>query len=85
MKFNPKNKSYMYNTESVLENETHKIFWDFDIETDHLIWARRLDLVIVNKKKKKRTCWKVDYAVPTDHKVTIKKTEKRDNYLDLAR
>ena len=28
--------------------------WDFEIQTDHLISARRQDLVIVNKKKKKR-------------------------------
>ena len=32
-----------YNPESVLENETHKILWDFVIETDHLISARRPD------------------------------------------
>ena len=36
-----------------MENETHKILWDFEIQTDHQILARRSDLVIVNKKKKK--------------------------------
>ena len=30
-----------------------KILWDFDIQTDHLISARRTNLEIVNKKKKK--------------------------------
>ena len=34
----------------LLENEMHKILWDFGIQTDHLISARRTDLVIVNKK-----------------------------------
>ena len=43
----------MHNTESVLKNETHKLLWDFKIQTDHLISARQLDLVIVTKKKKK--------------------------------
>ena len=43
-------KWYMYNPESVPENETHKIIWDFDIQTDQLISARRPDLVIGNKK-----------------------------------
>ena len=47
----------MHNTESVLKNETYKPFWDFEIQTDQLISARRPDLVIVNnnnnKKKKK--------------------------------
>ena len=32
------------------KNETHKILWNFDIQTDHLISARRPDLVKVNKK-----------------------------------
>ena len=47
--------------------------WDtkfFGIQTDHLIQAK-LDLVIVNKKKK-RTCWIVDFAIPADHRVKIK-------------
>ena len=39
------NKWYMYDTESVLENKTHKIRWDFEIQTDHLISPRRPDLV----------------------------------------
>ena len=50
-KFYHTKKWYMLNLESVLENETHKILWDFDIQTDHQISARRPDLVIINKKK----------------------------------
>ena len=42
----------------ILENEMHKILWDFEIQTDHLIPAWRLDLVVVNththKKKKEK-------------------------------
>ena len=38
----------MYNPESVQENETHKILGNFQIQTDHLISARRPDQVIVN-------------------------------------
>ena len=47
----------MHNPTSVQENDTHKILWDFDIQTDHLISARRADLIIINNnnsKKKKR-------------------------------
>ena len=47
----------MYNPESVLENEAHKILWAFEIQTDNLISAGRSDLMIVNpyqKKKKKK-------------------------------
>ena len=42
-----------------------------------------ITLVIVNKKK--RTCQTVDFAVPIDHRVKLKESEKRDKYLDLAR
>ena len=40
----------MHKTKSVLENETHKILWDFEIKMDHPILARRLDLILITKK-----------------------------------
>ena len=43
----------MLNLESVPENDTHKLLWDFEIQTDHRILARRPDQEIVKKKKKK--------------------------------
>ena len=42
----------MNNPAPVLENDTHKLQWDFNIQTDHLITARRSDLIIINKKEK---------------------------------
>ena len=65
----------MHNTAPVLENDTHRLLWDFDIHTDHLISARRPDLIIINKKK--RTCKIVDFAVPADHRIKLKGFEKR--------
>ena len=44
----------MHNPVPVQENDTHKLQWDFNIPTDPLIPARRPDLIIINKKKKKR-------------------------------
>ena len=41
----------MHNPESILFNEIHKIPWDFEMQTDHLIPARQPELVIVNKKE----------------------------------
>ena len=71
---------------------THKLLWDFDIQTDHPISARRPDLIIINKKKKKKKrkkekkiCKIVDFAVSADHRIKLKEREKRDKYLDLAR
>ena len=51
-KFDHMNKWYMHNPESVLENETNKLLYDFDIQTDRLISARRPNLIITKKKKK---------------------------------
>ena len=75
----------MHNPASVRENDTHKLLWDFDIKTDHLISARRPGFIVINKKKKKRTCKIVDFAVPADHRIELKKSEKEDKYLDIAR
>ena len=75
----------MHNPESVQENETHKILWDFQIQTDHLITARRPDLVIVNKKRKKENLPNSRLSVPADHRVNLKESEKRDKYQNLAR
>ena len=44
----------MHNPAPVLENGSHKLLWDFNIQTDQLIPARRSDLIIIEKKKKKR-------------------------------
>ena len=74
----------MHNPTPVLENDTHKLLWDFDIHTDHLISAKRPDLIIINNKKR-RICRIVDFAVPADHRINLKEREKKDKYLDLAR
>ena len=47
----------MHNPASVLENNTHKLLWDFDIQTDHLISARRPDLIIIKKKIELGKLW----------------------------
>ena len=73
----------MHNSESVLENETHKVLWNFDTQTDHLISTRRPALMIVNKKN--RTCRIADFAGPADHKVKLKESEKKNKYVDFAR
>ena len=77
----------MQNPAPALENDTHKLLWSFNIQTDHLIPARRPDLIIINKKKKKKKRIRkiVDFAVPADHRINLKKSEKNDKYLDLAR
>ena len=73
----------MHNPASDLEIDTHQLQWDFNIQTDHLILARRPDLRIINQKK--RICKIVDFAVSADHRLNLKECEKKDKYLDLAR
>ena len=41
----------MHKSGPVLENETHEIFWDLEIQTDHHISTRRPDQVLTIKKK----------------------------------
>ena len=83
----------MHNPRSVLENETHRLLWDLEIQTDHLISTKRPDYIIINKKLKKekekgkekeRTCLIVDFAVPADHRVKPKEIENKNKYLNLA-
>ena len=55
----------MHKLKFVLENGTHKILYDFEIQTDHLISTRRINLVIFNKGK---TCCRVDFAVTVNYR-----------------
>ena len=50
---------------------------------DHLISARRPELIIINKKK--RTFRTVDFAVLADHRVKVKESENINKYLDLCK
>ena len=63
-RFDLTNKWYMQNKEYVLENETHKLQWNFSVETDHLISPRPPNRTIINKN---RNCRIVDFIVPADH------------------
>ena len=74
----------MHNEVSVRQHDTHQFRWDFDIQTVYLSLARRPDLIITHKKEK-RTCKIVDFTVPTDQRIKLKQSEKKDKYLSLAK
>ena len=44
LKLDHANKWHMQNPAPVLQNDTHKLLWDFDVQTDHLISARKQTL-----------------------------------------
>ena len=50
----------------------------FSIETDHVIEARRLDLVVVHKKE--TSCKITDFAVPRDSRIEEKENDKIEKY-----
>ena len=62
-------KCYEHEPESVLENEDYKIFWDFSIQTDHVIEDQRLDLTVVDEG---RTCKIINFTVPGDSRTEEK-------------
>ena len=56
--------------------------WDFSIQSDHVIEARKPDLVVVDKKE--RSCKIIDFAVPGDSRIE-KEKDKIEKYQDLGR
>ena len=72
--FEAKDKWYEHELESILENEDCKILWDFSIQTDHVIEARRPDFIVVDKKR--RTCKIIDFALPGDSRIGEKKKKE---------
>ena len=50
IKFYFTNNCYMHNQAHVLENDWHKLQWDFNIQTINLIPTRRPDLIIIKKE-----------------------------------
>ena len=53
------------------------------IQTDHVIQARRPDVILIDKEKKE--CKIIDFAIPYDSRVNAKEMEKIETYQDLAR
>ena len=82
-KMSIKTKQHMHKPESILENESYKILWDFEILMYPLILARKPDQVSIYKKK--RTCCLVDLAVSGGYRVKITESEMVDKYSNLAR
>ena len=76
-------KWYNHVPQPVIENEMCKILWDFNVQTDHVIEARRPDMIVIDKTTRK--CVIVDFAVPFDSRVSAKEQEKILKYQDLAR
>ena len=64
-----------------MENDSWKILWDFSIQTDHVIEARRPGLVIIDKTKNE--CKIIDFACPFDGRIEEREKDKMKGYNDL--
>ena len=60
--------------ESAAENENFKILWDFTIQCDHMIEAKRPEIVIVDKVKNKTMI--IDMTIPGETRECNKEREK---------
>ena len=66
----------MHNPTAVQENDTHKLQWDFDIQTDHLNLGQKTRSY--HNQQIKRTCCPIWTQNKTERK------RKKDKYLELA-
>ena len=66
-----------------MENKKRKILWDTAIQCDHVIEARRPDIVVVEKENNKAII--VDIASPWDYRMYEKEGEKTEKYQNLKR
>ena len=76
-------KWYQHIAEKVTETDDVKLLWDFPVQNDHMIEARRPDIILVEKKK--RNCVIIDISVPGDTRIVSKEEEKILKYQDLKR
>ena len=71
-------KWYEHKPECVMENNDYKIYWDFMIQCDRMIEARKPDVVLIAKRTKDVRI--IDIAIPGDKRVKDKEIEKLEKY-----
>ena len=69
---------YGHAPDSVTENDEVKLLWDVNIRCDHVIEARRPDIVVVNIQE--RNCTIINIAVPADKRIGEKENEQVEKY-----
>ena len=72
---------YDHRADKVVENKDVKVLWNFNIQVDKFIEARRPNIIFVRKKKTE--CVIIDIAVPGDIRTQMKEDEKIEKYEDL--
>ena len=68
---------YEHQPVTVTENDSCKLLSDFSIQTDHVIQARRPDVILIDKDKKE--CNIIDFAIPYDSRVNARMQKRWKN------
>ena len=71
-------KWYNHTPERVVENEGFKVLWDFNVQCDRMVEARRPDIIFVDKQAREAKI--IDIAIPGDARVKDKELEKIEKY-----
>ena len=72
------NSWYEQKPEGVVESENFKILWDFTVQCDRKIEARRPDIVFIDKNESEVVV--IDVAISGDDRVKDKEREKLEKY-----
>ena len=72
------NSWYEQKPEGVVESENFKILWDFTVQCDRKIEARRPDIVFIDKNESEVVV--IDVAISGDDRVKDKELEKLEKY-----
>ena len=67
-------KWYEQKPEGVIENQDLKVLWDFMVQCDRVIQARRPDIIVVDKKQKEVRI--IGIAIPSDSRIKDREQEK---------
>ena len=76
--FDVNEKCYKHESEKVVKNDSLKIFWDFTMQTDYVIEARRPDKI-------KNECKIITFACPFDSRIEEREKDNMKSYNDLKR
>ena len=80
---NGADKWFKHQRSSVLETDRIKVLWDFNIQRDYIIEARRPNIVIVEWEEKMSKI--IDIAIPRVSRLVEKEREKVEKYQELER
>ena len=71
---------YEHQPQAVIENDSCKILWDFTVETDHFIIAKKTDMTVIDEEHHEGQI--TDFAIPYGTSEMISKWRRlRDTWL----